>query len=217
MSAHDLNLSLASVTAAAGAVAATAAEAADTSGIEELLANVRSSDVNVRGAAWAGAAKFGPAALKPLAKVAAEGDLEVRRAATRAMWTIVRHVGRPGADQEKTPAAVALVELLADDQPTSVRRDVLWMVSEIGGDDSVPATARLLAHAELREDARMVLQRIPGDKSLAALQAGLAEVPEEARPAVAQSLRARGVAVDAYPSAKLTPSRQTQREDMGGL
>jgi hypothetical protein len=58
----------------------------------------------------------------------------------------------------------------------------------------------------------MVLERIPGEKSLAALQGVLASTPPEFRNHVAHSLRVRGVAVspDEYPSQKLIPSKQTK-------
>ena len=59
---------------------------------------------------------------------------------------------------------------------------------------------------------RMVLERIPGDESLAALKEGLETLPEDFRLHIAQSLRNRGVEVDEnrYPCQKMVPTRATR-------
>ena len=149
------------------------------------------------------------AAVKPLAKVMADEDVEVMRAGKRALWKIVRRAGRPRARDEKRAVAAELIGLLGDDQPTSVRREVLWMLSEIGGLKSIQPIADLLANKELREDARMVLQRIPGRKSLAALKAGLKAAPKDFKLNIAQSLRQRGVKVRGLACVKLVPTKKT--------
>jgi hypothetical protein len=51
----------------------------------------------------------------------------------------------------------------------------------------------LVAVDGLREDARMALERLPGAKATAALQAALASVSDAEKPAFAHSLRVRGV------------------------
>jgi hypothetical protein len=83
------------------------------------------------------------------------------------------------------------------------------MLSEIAGDEAAQPLATLLTNKELREDARMALERIDGKASLAALQAALATAPEDFRPNLAQSLRRRGVEVPGVPSARLVPTKQT--------
>ncbi len=84
------------------------------------------------------------------------------------------------------------------------------MLSEIGGEEQVSAIAVLLGHAELCEDTRMVLERIPGEASVAALKSGFAKADEQFKSNLAQSLRKRGVAVDGYPCQKLVPTRETK-------
>ncbi|MGQ9651455.1 MAG: HEAT repeat domain-containing protein [Phycisphaerae bacterium] len=103
-----------------------------------------------------------------------------------------------------------LLTLCESEQPAAVRREVLWMLSEIAGDEAVGAIAPLFANADLREDARMSLERLPGEKSLAALKEALKSAPEDFRPNIAVSLRQRGVQVADYPSAKLVPTKATQ-------
>jgi hypothetical protein len=84
------------------------------------------------------------------------------------------------------------------------------MLSENGGDGCIEAVSALLADAQVRDDARCALQRIPGDTSLAALKDALNTAPEPFRFAVAESLRKRGQTVAGYPTKKLVPALSTQ-------
>lgn len=126
--------------------------------------------------------------------------LQVGRAAKRALWKIVRHVGRPGAGEEKEAAIGILLDLLASTQPLAIRREVTAMLSEIGDDQVVDAIADLLNNEELREDAREALERMPTKKALAALQTALETVTGDFRIDIARSLRARGMEVPDLPS-----------------
>jgi hypothetical protein len=142
-------------------------------------------------------------------------DIERARSAKRDLWKLVRHAGRPGADDERGSLAAMLADLLRNDPSTVVGREVLWMLSEIGGDDCVEAMAALLKHADLREDARMALERIPGEVSLAALKTGLQSAPDDFQLNIAQSLRARGVEVPGLPCVKLKPTKPTGVKPVG--
>lgn len=156
-----------------------------------------------------------PHAITELAAQMNDSDVERVRSAQRDLWQQVRHTGRPGADQERADLVAQLMSLLQDDQTATVRREVLWMLSEIGGDESVERIGALLQHPELREDARMTLQRIPGDTSLAALQTALQSAPDDFKLNLAQSLRARGAEVSGLPCEKLKPTRPTQVKPVG--
>ena len=57
----------------------------------------------------------------------------------------------------------------------------------------------------------MVLERIPGDASLGALKEALKAAPEEFKPHLAQSLRARGVDVPDIPCRKLVPAKKKEK------
>jgi hypothetical protein len=200
--------------AAAGALASVA-RAADAVAVDELIAKIKSRDEKLRTQGWLGAGQVGAAAVKPLAETMIDANREVALAAKRALAQIVHDVGRTGAEAQKKAVIAQLLLLLGDDRPAAVRREVLWLISEIGGDESVDAVAALLTNTELREDARCVLQRIPGDKSLAALRVGLESLPADFRPAVAESLRARGVPVSGYPDQKLVPTKPTGVKPVG--
>lgn len=181
----------------------------DTLTVPALIAALQSDDANIRTKAWLRSGELGPAPLKELAQLAATAPLEISRAANRAMWQIVHTISAPEADGRQATCA-ALFELLRDDQPTSVRREVLWMISELADETQpVEPIAALLTHRELRDDSRMVLERIPGEKSVAALRAAFGSAPEEFKYPLAQSLRKRGVEVSGYASQKLQPTRET--------
>jgi len=195
--------------AAAAGVMPGVAGAARKKAVEELMAGIRDDSAEVRTDAWQSAGEVGAAAVKPLARVMSNKELEVARAAKRGLWKIVRHSGRPGAGNEKRAVLGKLVELLGDEQPVPVRREVLWMLSEIGTRRSIKPIAALLSNKELREDARMVLQRIPSRRAIAALKAGLQSCPEDFKLNIAQSLRQRGVKVRGYPCVKLVPTKKT--------
>ena len=169
-----------SLAAAAAGVMAGEAGAARKKRVDKLIAKIKDDSAEVRTEAWLGAGEFGAAAVKPLAEVMADRELEVARAAKRALWKIVRHVGRPKAGREKKAVVAELIEVLGDSQPVLVRREVLWMLSEIGRRESAEPVAALLSNKELREDARLVLERIPGRQSVKALQKGFEAMIDEA-------------------------------------
>jgi HEAT repeat protein len=180
--------------------------------VDGLIAGIKDRDDQVRTTAWLGAGQVGAPAAKPLAKVMTDNDLEVARAAKRGLWKLVRHAGRPGAGAERKAVEAELVGLLGDDQPVPVRREVLWMLSEIGSGKCVDAIAALLSNSQLREDARMALQRIPNKKALAALKAALDTAPDDFKLNIAQSLRQRGIKVEGLACVKLVPTKKTSVE-----
>lgn len=190
-------------------VAGGVADAASKKGVADLIGKIKDSSAEVRTKAWQEAGEAGAAAVNALAEVMTDKDMEVARAAKRALWQIVHYTGRPGADQEKQAVAGKLAGLLGDDRPVAVRREVLWMLSEVGRKKAVEPIAGLLANKELREDARMVLERIPDKSSVAALRAGFKAAPDDFKPSLAQSLRNRGGKVRGYECVKLVPTKQT--------
>jgi len=183
--------------------------------IDELIAKISGSDETARGEAWQNAGPLGAAAIKPLAPLMDHKDTEIRRAATRAAWKIVRHAGRPDARREARAVTDELIPLLGDGQPWAVRREAAWMLSEIAGSRAVEPLAKLLNDKDLREHARAALQRIPGRRSLAALKAAFEAAPEDYKPALAESLRIRGQKVENVKSVKLVPVKSTAVKPVG--
>jgi HEAT repeat protein len=198
-----------SIAAGAAGIMTQTADTAQAQGVDELIAGIKSDSPEERTQAWQSAGKVGAQAVKPLAKVMTDDGLEVARAAKRALWQIVRYTGRPGANQERGAVETELVVLLGDEQPVAVRREVLWMLSEIGARRSIKPIAELLRNEDLREDARMALERIPGNRSVTALKAGFESATEDFKLNMAQSLRKRGEEVAGYPCQKLVPIKKT--------
>ncbi len=187
--------------------------------LERLLAQIQDKDDRVRAAAWQAAGQVGAQAVRPLADIAAGGELEVARSANRALWKIVRTVGRPGAENQRAATVAALIAVLGDSLlPVQLRRDVIWMLSEIIRDDEIDpeGAASLLDDPDLREDARCALQRVPGENSLAALKLGFERATGDFKAALACSLRARGVQVAEPPCPKLVPTKKTSVRPIAG-
>ncbi|OHB83399.1 MAG: hypothetical protein A2Z38_11515 [Planctomycetes bacterium RBG_19FT_COMBO_48_8] len=198
-----------SIAAGAAAVMAQTADTAYAQGVDGLLAGIKSDSAEKRTEAWQSAGEVGAPAVKPLAEVMTDDNLEVARAAKRALWQIVRYTGWPGANKERRAVETELTDLLGDDQPVAVRREVLWMLSEIGARNSIKPIAGLMKNESLREDARMALERIPSKRAVAALKAGFEKAPEDFKTNIAQSLRKRGEEVAGYPCQKLVPTKKT--------
>lgn len=185
-----------------------------------LLKQIQSDDPQVRTSAWQRAGSIGPPALIPLAILVAEAELEVARAARRAMWRIVYTAGAPGAEDSRLAVVKELLGLLEGQRPAEVRREILWMISELGcGKCAAEPVAKLLHDESVREDARCCLERMPGEESVAALQGALETAPREFQLAVANSLRVRGVKVslEKYPCQKLVPTKKTALKDAGAV
>jgi len=204
MSSNDIKSAV--LVAGAATVIASASHATEAVSATDLVARIKSTDDKVRGPAWQSAGPVGAPAVKPLAAVMTDADFEISRSAKRALYKIVRHAGRPGAKKEAKAVETELIPLLKSDAVT-IRREVLWMLSEIGENDAIAPMAALLTDKEVREDARCALMRLPGRKATTALKSAFTSAPEEFKYALAESLRARGENVSGYPSQKLVPAR----------
>jgi len=176
--------------------------------LDRLLEQIQSKDDAQRAAARNQAATLGALAVAPLARLASEASLEVARAANQALQDIVHHAGRPGAENQARAVSRELVKLLGQTQSLQFQRDVLWMIGEIGDEEVVEAVAKQLINDALSEDARMTLERVPGDEATAALHRALVTASDEEKPALAHSLRLRGVDIPGVPDLRLVPTRQ---------
>ncbi|MDQ1255490.1 MAG: hypothetical protein QG656_81 [Candidatus Hydrogenedentes bacterium] len=178
--------------------------------LDGLINTITGGNDDERTKAWFNAGPVGAGAVRPLAEIISTQGGEATLAAKRALWQIARHAARPDADAERQSVVVALSGLLNDGALSpAARSEALWILSEIGDDAAVEPVANLLGDEALREDARMALERIPGDRSLAALKATLDKAPDAFKSNIAQSLRQRGVDVPGVPSEKLVPTKKT--------
>ena len=175
---------------------------------DEMIARIRSSDAATREQGWQQAATKGAPAVAPLVALMADTNFEIARAARRGLARTVHHAGRPGAKADRLAVEAALVAVLPG-APLAVKRELVWMLSEIGGPPTIAALAALLSDPATREDARCALTRIPDKKATAALQTAFKTALEDFKFALAESLRQRGETVRGYPSRKLLPTKQT--------
>lgn len=188
----------------------TAAAARAAVGLDTLVADLKSANDTTRGGAIDRAPSLGAAAVPPLATLMGQAtELEHFRAARRALLKLVRHVGRPDAAADARAVEAELLTFLAGTQPVKLRREVIWMLSEIGGDAAVQRLGRLLADAEVREDARCALERIPSAAALSALKNAWGTATGEFKLALAESLVKRGETVPGFQSQKLKPVKPT--------
>ncbi len=178
---------------------------------EELIKALRDTNETTSASAGEAAPEYGAGAIRPLAMAMADSNFEVARRCKRALANIVHHAGRPGAKAQAQAAEAELVPLVSGTEmvPVQVRRDVLWLLSEIGSPKTVRPIAALLTHQELREDARCVLIRMPFPQATKALKAAFRSASEEFKFALADALRARGEKVEGYSSKKLIPIAKT--------
>jgi hypothetical protein len=166
-------------------------ERADIAG---LLANIKSADGETRLRAQQGAGPAGAEAIAPLADIAAASDKGAAKAARGAMETIAHHSARPGAGAEARTVSTELLKIAQSDRPKQVRADALNLLGYTASDGKIVAgISALIANMELRDEARMALERIPGNASLNALKQAAQVAPADFRPHLEQSVRNRAL------------------------
>lgn len=173
--------------------------------LDQLIQNLKSADVDVRYAAWRSAGPAGAAAIVPIADLMASTDKGVVRSATEALGRVTHHAARPTASKnERRAVAQALLQVASAPRPRMVRAEALHQLGFVAEERNVPALARLLDDKEVREDARMALERIPGTQSLRALEDALRRAPADFQPNLLQGINNRR-------SMNATTAAQSQR------
>lgn len=184
-------------------------ESTTQAGIEELIARIRKSSAEGTSPEWQTAGACGAGAIKPLAELTLDGNFETQRAAKRALAQVVHTAGNPNTRRAAKQAVTALVELTQHANAT-VRRQAVWLLSEIATEESIRPMARLLNDPEVREDARCALLRMPPKAARAALQNAFKQANDDFKYALADSLRLLGEKVEGCPSRKGIPTGKTE-------
>jgi len=173
--------------------------------VDEFLIRIQDESADVRYAAWKAAGPMGPRAVVPLGDLMAGGDRGVAKAATEALANIAHYSARPDAPaSERQAVASELIKLLSPDRPSGVRAEALHLLSCVGGAEAVDAAADLLTDPQLRDAARMALQRMPGKEATRALIEGLDAAATEFKPRIIEALGQRADAAAIGPLMKLT-------------
>jgi HEAT repeat protein len=155
---------------------------------EKFLADIRSTDAEVRFAAWTRAGDSDPEVIPSLGKLLVADDPGVRKAADESLKRLVHGVGKQPGGARRAAIVKQLIALTADGQSGWTRTIALRHLSLIGGDETVPGAAKLLRNVELQEEAAFCLERIPGAASTQALIAALPDVSDAFKPRVLAAL-----------------------------
>jgi HEAT repeat protein len=155
---------------------------------DKFLADIRNANADVRYAAWSRAGEMDPEVIPQLGKLLTADQPGVRKAAGEALKNIVHSVGKEPGGARRAAVVRQLIALTSDGQQAWVRTVALRHLSLIGGDETVPAAAKLLRNAELQEEAAFCLERIPGSASTAALMTALPEVADAFKPRILAAL-----------------------------
>ncbi len=147
--------------------------------LDEFLVRIAGPQADLRAEAWKSAGPLGASAVLPLARLAETGEPEIREAVLRAIDVVTAYAGRPGAQEEQRAVAQALVEAVQSSDDTQLRREFLHYLGLLASDPEVPVLARLLEDPATGEDARIALERIPGDLATRALITALRSASSE--------------------------------------
>src|SRR5689334_4516166 len=159
---------------------------------DKFLKEIQDANADVRYAAWIRTGEMDPEVIPELAKLLTATPPGVRRAAEEALKNMVHWVGKDAAAPKRAPVVRQFIALTADGHPTWVRTIALRHLSLIGGDETVPAAAKLLRNADLQEEAVFCLERIPGAAATQALMTAAPEVSDAFKPRVLAALGHRG-------------------------
>ena len=111
-------------------------------------------------------------------------DIERARSAKRDLWKLVRHAGRPGADDERGSLTAKLADLLRNDPSTVVGREVLDhgdVRPEIPGEHELEPGAQPRPCPHERAHAVALREQAVVQAQAAAIQVELQEAGVDAR------------------------------------
>ncbi len=213
-------------TAALAAGAALAAKGRAAEKEEKFLADIKSDDEDVRYAAWMMAEQMDAEVIPALSKLLGSDDPGVRKAAEQALKNVVHGVGKevntaglransgrpddPGKRDKRQQVVAGLLSLLNGKRREIEKVTALRHLSLIATVDDVPAIAKLIGEADLREEVVFCLERIPGKTSEEALLAALPGAAAEFKPRILAALGHRraeeaiGACLEAMKSSDLT-------------
>lgn len=160
---------------------------------QKFLNDLKSGDKDVRFAAWRKAGEAPASTIPELGRLAGGNDPGVAKAAREALATMAHSVGKATSAPNRAAVVQGLIGLAQGAGAAPVRAHALWLLSHIGGDESVPVAAKLLADAALREEAAFCLERIPGAAAEKALIAAYREAPDAFKPRILYALGHRRV------------------------
>jgi hypothetical protein len=158
-----------------------------------LLEAIRGADADARWSAAENAADAGAEAIPELAQVMGGNDPEKAKAARVAMERIALASTAPGKEELRRSVSGALADVARGDGALAARRQAVRLLGFAGGAEACDTLAALIGQKDLREDARMALQRIPGNAADRALEQAARKAPAGYESALRRSLRDRKI------------------------
>ena len=147
---------------------------------KQFLSDIQSSDANVRFAAWRRAGEVSPSVIPEFGKLAASKEPAIAKAAREALTTMTHSVGKDSAAPNRAGVVKGLLQIKS--------ADAFRLLSQIAGEDSVPAIAKSIGNPELREEVVYCLERIPGPAADKALIAAYKDAAAEFKPRILAAL-----------------------------
>ena len=161
--------------------------------VNDLTTKLKSGDPTVRYAAWSGAGPAGAPAVVPVGDLLGSADRGTAKAAKGALEAIAYYSTRPGAGKEAEAVSRELLILAGPGRPITVRAEAIHLLGFTAGPRAVPGLARLLSDPDVRDEARLALEQIPGRASFDALRRAVYSAAPEFQPALQQSIQSRGM------------------------
>jgi HEAT repeat protein len=176
---------------------------------QKFLADIQSDNADVRFTAWRQAGEVSPAVIPQLGKQAGSDNPGMAKAAREALTTMVHFVGKDPAAANRAAVVKGLLGLAGAGSAPSVRVHALRLLSNIAGEDSVPAIAKWIQTPALAEEVVFCLERIPGSAPNKVLMAAYKDAKDEFKPRILAALGHRraadavGLSVEAMRSPNL--------------
>jgi hypothetical protein len=160
---------------------------------QTFLKAIQSESAEERFSAWRAAGSASPSVIPQLGKLAASSNPGVAKAAREALATMVHSVGKDPNSKNRAEIVKNLLELAGPAYEHTVRVHALRLLSNIAGEEAVPAISRWIHDPELSEEVAYCLERIPGSASIKALAAAYKDAREDFKPRILAALGHRRV------------------------
>ncbi len=159
--------------------------------IQEFLTAIKGTDADARYQAWKSAGPHGAGAVAGLGEAMASGNRWIARAARLALENIAHHAARPGARKEAQTVTAELIKLTGAAAPLTVRSHAIYLLGCVAEGRTAGELGRLLGEADVREEARLALERLPGRDAHRVLERAQDSAAADFKAALQQSLQNR--------------------------
>jgi HEAT repeat protein len=155
---------------------------------QQFLTAIQSGDINARFAAWRAAGEVSPSVIPQLGKIAASDQPGMAKAAREALTTMTHAVGKDPKAANRAAVVKGLLEISTSAYALPVRIHAIRLLSNVAGEDAVPAIAREIRNPDLREEVVYCMEQIPGDAPMQAVIDAYAAATADFKPRLLAAL-----------------------------